>query len=84
MDFSAADWVAPRVLPEKSVQVQTENGAQAKLILDWTQNSLSLKFFVLAVPWNLAKFVKISPGIIAHLHQTNQKQMRLLSEQCAE
>ena len=34
--------------------------------------------------WNLAKPVKISPGIIARLHHTDQKRMGLLREQCAE
>ena len=44
----------------------------------------SLKSFTLTIPWNLAKLVKISPGIIARLHHTDQKQMGLLREQCAE
>ena len=42
------------------------------------------KSFALTVPWNSAKLVKISPGIIARLHHTNQKQMVLPKEQCAE
>ena len=44
----------------------------------------SLRSFTLTIPWNLAKLVKISPGIIARLHHTGQKQMGLLKEQCAE
>ena len=44
----------------------------------------SLKFFTLTIPWNLAKPVKISPGIIARLHHTDRKQMVLQKEQCAE
>ena len=44
----------------------------------------SLKSFTLTTPWNLAKLVKIFPGIIARLHHTDQKQMGLLKEQCAE
>ena len=44
----------------------------------------SLKSFTLTIPWNSAKLVKISPGIIARLHHTDQKQMGLLEEQCAE
>ena len=44
----------------------------------------SLKSFTLTIPWNSAKLVKISPGIIARLHHTDQKQMGLLREQCAE
>ena len=33
---------------------------------------------------NFAKLVKIFPGIIARRHHTDQKQMGLLKEQCAE
>ena len=42
------------------------------------------KSFTLTIPWNLARLVKISPGIIARLHHKDQKQMGLLKEQCAE
>ena len=42
------------------------------------------KSFTLTIPWNSAKLVKISPGIIARLHHTDPKQMRLLREQYAE
>ena len=35
----------------------------------------SLKSFTLKIPWNSAKLVKISPGIIARLHHTDQRQM---------
>ena len=44
----------------------------------------SLKSFTLTSPWNSAKLVKIFPGIIARLHHTDQKQMGLQEEQCAE
>ena len=44
----------------------------------------SLKSFTLTIPWNSAKPVKISPGIIARLHHTDQRQMEFLKEQCAE
>ena len=44
----------------------------------------NLKSFLLTIPWNLAKPVKISPGIIARLHHIDQTQMGLLREQCAE
>ena len=37
-----------------------------------------LKSFTLTIPWNSAKLVKISPGIIARRHHTGQKQMGLL------
>ena len=40
----------------------------------------NLKSFTLTIPWNSAKNVKISPGIIARLHHTDQKQMGLLTE----
>ena len=57
-----------------------------------TQRSLSKfleqnrkpKVFTLTIPWNLAKLVKIFPGIIVRRHHTHQKQMGLLKEQCAE
>ena len=39
---------------------------------------------VLTIPWNSAKLVKISPGIIARLHHTDRRQMVLRKEQCAE
>ena len=44
----------------------------------------SLKSFTLTIPWNLAKLVKIFPGILVRRHHTDQKQMGLLKEQCAE
>ena len=43
----------------------------------------SLKLFTLTIPWNLAKPVKIFPGIIVRRHHTDRKQMGLLKEQCA-
>ena len=43
-----------------------------------------LKSFTLTIPWNLAKLVKIFLGIIARQHHTDQKQMGLLKDQCAE
>ena len=44
----------------------------------------SLKSFTLTIPWNLAKAVKIFPGIIVRRHHTDRKQMGLLREQYAE
>ena len=44
----------------------------------------SLKSFTLTIPWNLAKLVKIFPGIIVLRHHTDQNHMGLLKEQCAE
>ena len=43
-----------------------------------------LKSFTLTIPWNPAKLVKISPGIIARLRHTDRRLMELLKEQCAE
>ena len=40
----------------------------------------SLKSFTLTIPWNLAKPVKIFPGIIVRRHHTDRKQMGLLRE----
>ena len=42
------------------------------------------KSLTLAIPWTLAKPVKSYPGIIVHPRLTDQKQMGLLKEQCAE
>ena len=42
------------------------------------------KSFTLTIPWNSAKLVKISPGIIARLHHTHRRLMVLRKEQCAE
>ena len=42
------------------------------------------KVITLTIPWNSVKLVKISPGIIARLHLMDQKQVRLLKEQCAK
>ena len=38
----------------------------------WCRTGI-LKSFTLTIPWNSAKLVKISPGIIARLHHTDQK-----------
>ena len=42
------------------------------------------KSFTLTIPWNLARLVKIFPGIIVRRYHTDQKHMRLLEEKCAE
>ena len=42
------------------------------------------KSFTLTIPWNSANPVKISLGVIARLHHTDQRQMGLLREQCSE
>ena len=40
--------------------------------------------FTPTIPWNLAKLVKIFPGIIVRRHHTERKPMGLLKEQYAE
>ena len=44
----------------------------------------SLKSFTLTIAWNLANLASNYPGIIVRQHHTDQKQMGLLKEQCAE
>ena len=44
----------------------------------------SLRSFTLTIPCNLAKPVKIFPGIIVRRHHTDRKHMGLLREQCVE
>ena len=56
---------------QRSLQKFLEPNKKPKVI--YTDNSL-----------NLAKPVKIFPGIIARLHHLDQKQMGLLKEQCAD
>ena len=48
----------------------------------WSPTGI-LKSFTLTIPWDSAKLVKISPGIIARLHHIDRRQMGLLKEQCA-
>ena len=45
----------------------------------WSRRG-SLKSFTLTIPWNLAKPVKIFPGIIVRRHHTDRKRMGLLRE----
>ena len=42
------------------------------------------KSFTLTITWNLARLVKIFPGIIVRQHHTDRKQMGLLRKQYAE
>ena len=49
----------------------------------WSQIG-NLKSFTLTIPLNLAKHVKIFPGIIVRQHHTDREQMGLLREQYAE
>ena len=60
--------------PSISVQNKNFTGTSKKLAKVLGES------FTLTIPWNSA----ISPGIIARLNHTDQKQMGLLKEQCAE
>ena len=74
----ATQWIKSYPCKTKTSQ-QTERACKSS----WSPIG-SLKSFTLTIPWNSAKLVKISPGIIARLHHTDQKQMGLPKEQCAE
>ena len=70
--------------PGVSVQNQNFTGNPEKLAKVPGSRIGSLKSFTLTVPWNSAKLVKISLGIIARLHHTDRRLMVLPKEQCAE
>ena len=70
--------------PVVSVQNINFSGNTKELAKDLGSQIGSLKSFTLTIPWNLAKPVKIFLGIIVRRHHTDQKQMGLLGEQCAE
>ena len=68
-------------------------GARFGTSMVTTQETQKMKFrsrrenqksFTQTIPWNLAKPVKIFPGIIVRQHLTDQKRMRLPKEQCVE
>ena len=71
----ATQWIQAYPCKTKTSQ-ETQRSLQKFLEPDWKPT--------LTIPWNSAKPVKISPGIIARQHHTDQKQMGLLKEQCAE
>ena len=58
-------------------KTKTSQETQRSLQKFWSQVGI-LKSFTLMITWNMAKLVKISPGIIARLRHTDQKQMGLL------
>ena len=60
---------------------KTSQETQRSLQKFWSPTGI-LKSFILTIPWNSAKLVKISPGIIARLHHIDQRLMGLLKEQC--
>ena len=57
---------------DPSVSQETQRSLQK--FLDPRRNQ---KSFTLTIPWNSAKLVKISPGIIARLHHTDRRLMGL-------
>ena len=74
----ATQWI--QSYPCKTKPFQEHKGACKS---SWSRIG-SLKSFTLTIPWNLAKPVKIFPGIIVSQHHTDRKQMGLLREQYAE
>ena len=64
--------------PGVSVQKQNFTRNPEKLAKVPGTRKEALKSFTLTIPWNSAKLVKISPGIIARLHHMDQRQMVLL------
>ena len=64
-------------------KTKTSQDTQIACKSSWSRKG-SLKSFTLTIPWNLAKLVKIFPGIIVRQHHTDRKQMGLLREQYAE
>ena len=70
--------------PGVSVQKQNFTRNPEKLAKVPGTREENQKSFTLTIPWNSAKLVKISPGIIARLHHTDRRLMVLPKEQCAE
>ena len=74
----ATQWLQSYLCKTKTFQ-ETQKSLQK--FLEPTRNHKSL---TLTIPENLAKLVKIFPGIIVRKHLTVQKQMGLLRERYAE
>ena len=74
----ATQWI--QTYPCKTKTSQEHKGA---CISSWSRPG-NLKSLTLTIPWNMAKPVKIFPGIIIRRHHTDRKQMGLLREQYAE
>ena len=70
--------------PVVSVQNKNFSGNTEKLAKVPGNPKGILKSFTLTVLWNLAKPVKIFPGIIVRQHRTVRKLMGLQKEQCVE
>ena len=74
----ATQWIQSHPCKTKTSQ-ETQRSLQKFL-----EPKRNQKSFTLTIPWNSAKLVKISPGIIARLHHTDRRLMVLQKEQCAE
>ena len=70
--------------PVASVQNKNLSGNTKELAKVLGAEQGSLESFTLTIPWNLAKLVKIFPGIIVRRHHTDRKQMGLLRKQYSE
>ena len=70
--------------PGVSVQKQNFTRNPEKLAKVPGEPERKPKVITLTIPWNSAKLVKISPGIMARLHHTDRRLMVLPKEQCAE
>ena len=66
----------------KSVQNQNFSETERAYKSSWSRRG-NPKSFTLTISWNLAKLVKVFPGIIVRQHLTVQKQMGLQREQYA-
>ena len=74
----ATQWIQAYPCKTKTSQ-ETQRSLQKFL-----EPNRKLKVIYTDSSWNLAKLVKIFPGIIVRRHHTDRKQMGLLKEQCVE
>ena len=75
----ATQWIQAYPCQKKKLHKKPREACKSS----WNPRGI-LKSLTLTIPWNSAKLVKISPGIIARLHHTDRRLMVLLKEQCAE
>ena len=75
----ATQWIQPYPCKKQNFTKKPREACKSS----WNPRGI-LKSFILTIPWNSVKLVKISPGIIARPHHTDQRLMELLKEQCAE
>ena len=78
MQHLATKWIQSYPCKTKT-SLETQRSLQ-----NFLEPDRKLKSFTLTIPWNSAKLVKISPGIIARLLHTDQRQVVLQKEQCEE